>query len=114
MRISAWSSDVCSSVLEVAVDRFDLAMPADHPLAGEGSLPAGVLAGLPVLLLEAGHCLRDQAIDVCATVGADTGHAIQVTSLPHVCQQVSAGRSDERRGGDACFRCVRTRGSPSY
>lgn len=78
-------------VVEVAVDRFDLAMPADHPLAGEGSLPAGVLAGLPVLLLEDGHCLRDQAIDVCATVGADTGHAIQGTSLTTVCQMVSAG-----------------------
>jgi LysR family transcriptional regulator, hydrogen peroxide-inducible genes activator len=78
-------------VAEVAVDEFHLAMPHDHPLAGEGSLPSGVLAGLPVMLLEDGHCLRDQAIDVCATVGANTEHAIQATSLTTLCQMVSAG-----------------------
>lgn len=78
-------------VVEVAVDQFDLAMPEDHPFAGEGSLPSGVLSGLPVMLLEDGHCLRDQAIDVCATVGANTEHAIQGTSLTTLCQMVSAG-----------------------
>lgn len=78
-------------VVEVAVDEFHLAMPRGHPLAGEGSLPSGVLAGLPVMLLEDGHCLRDQAIDVCATVGANTQHAIQATSLTTLCQMVSAG-----------------------
>ena len=78
-------------VVDVAVDQFDLAMPEAHPFAGEGSLPAGVLAGLPVLLLADGHCLRDQAIDVCATVGANTDHAIQGTSLTTLCQMVSAG-----------------------
>jgi LysR family transcriptional regulator, hydrogen peroxide-inducible genes activator len=78
-------------VAEVAVDEFHLAMPQDHPLAGEGTLPSGVLAGLPVMLLEDGHCLRDQAIDVCATVGANTEHAIQATSLTTLCQMVSAG-----------------------
>ena len=62
-------------VVEVAVDQFDLAMPEDHPFAGEGSLPSGMLSGLPVMLLEDGHCLRDQAIDVCATVGANPEHA---------------------------------------
>lgn len=83
-------SDALASV-PVAVDEFHLAMSEDHPYAGEGSLPSGVLAGLPVLLLEDGHCLRDQAIDVCATVGATTEGAIQGTSLTTLCQMVSAG-----------------------
>lgn len=78
-------------VVEVAIDEFHLAMPRDHPFAGEGTLPSGVLAGLPVMLLEDGHCLREQAIDVCATVGANTEHAIQGTSLTTLCQMVSAG-----------------------
>jgi LysR family hydrogen peroxide-inducible transcriptional activator len=78
-------------VVEVAVDHFDLAMPQDHPFAGEGSLPSGMLSGLPVMLLEDGHCLRDQAIDVCATVGANPEHAIQGTSLTTLCQMVAAG-----------------------
>ena len=85
-------SDALASV-PVAVDEFHLAMSEDHPYAGEGPLPSGVLAGLPVLLLEDGHCLRDQAIDVCATAGASAGTqgAIQGTSLTTLCQMVSAG-----------------------
>ncbi len=78
-------------VVEVAVDEFHLAMPEDHPLAGQGPLPSGVLAGLPVLLLEDGHCLRDQAIEACASVGATAEGAIQGTSLTTLCQMVSAG-----------------------
>jgi len=76
---------------ELAVDEFHLAMGEDHPYAGEGSLPSGVLAGLDVLLLEDGHCLRDQAIDACASVGASAGGGIQGTSLTTLCQMVSAG-----------------------
>jgi LysR family transcriptional regulator, hydrogen peroxide-inducible genes activator len=78
-------------VVEVATDEFHLAMPEDHPFAGQGPLPSGVLAGLPVLLLEDGHCLRDQAIEACAAVGASTEGAIQGTSLTTLCQMVSAG-----------------------
>ena len=77
--------------VELAVDEFHLAMGEDHPYAGDGSLPSGVLAGLPVLLLEDGHCLRDQAIEACASVGASVGGAIQGTSLTTLCQMVSAG-----------------------
>lgn len=78
-------------VVELATDEFHLAMPADHPFAGQGALPSGVLAGLPVMLLEDGHCLRDQAIDACASVGATTEGTIQGTSLTTLCQMVSAG-----------------------
>ena len=83
-------SDALEAV-ELAVDEFHVAMAEDHPYAGEGSLPAGVLAGLPVLLLEDGHCLRDQAIEACASVGAEAGGAIQGTSLTTLCQMVSGG-----------------------
>lgn len=92
------ASPVPSEALEwraVADDEFLLAMPEDHPMAGDTPLPAGVLAGLPMVLLEDGHCLRDQALDVCATVGADpsTGlGAIQGTSLTTLCQMVAAGQ----------------------
>src|SRR3954468_8625760 len=48
-------------------DRFVLAMPRAHPLA-KRSRPAtlGDLRGAPLLLLDDGHCLRDQALAVCA------------------------------------------------
>lgn len=79
----------------VAWDEFLLAMPEDHPMVGDAPLPAGVLVGLPMVLLEDGHCLRDQALDVCATVGVDpaTGiGGIQGTSLTTLCQMVAAGQ----------------------
>lgn len=78
-------------VAQVATDEFHLAMPEDHPFAGTGALPSGMLAGLPIMLLEDGHCLRDQAIDVCASVGALAEGTIQGTSLTTLCQMVSAG-----------------------
>jgi len=83
-------SDALASV-PLATDEFLLAMGEDHPYAGSGPLPSGVLAGLPVLLLEDGHCLRDQAIEVCGAVGANPEGAIQGTSLTTLCQMVSAG-----------------------
>src|SRR5690606_34435401 len=52
-------------------EHFVLALPAAHPLA---ELPEPVsmtaLGGESVLLLEDGHCLRDQALSVCKLVGA--------------------------------------------
>jgi len=83
-------SDALASV-PLATDEFLLAMAEDHPYAGRGTLPSGVLAGLPVLLLEDGHCLRDQAIEACGSVGANPEGSIQGTSLTTLCQMVSAG-----------------------
>lgn len=77
-------------VRELAHDPFLLALPEGHHLAGEGALPTGVLAGLPLLLLEEGHCLRDQSLAVCATAGASETSEIQATGLAALCQMVAA------------------------
>ena len=72
-------------------DRFVLATPRAHPLAKQ-TRPAtlGDLRGAPLLLLDDGHCLRDQALAVCA--GARTEElAFRATSLPTLAQMVSAG-----------------------
>lgn len=79
-------------VVKVADDPFHIAMSDDHPFAGEGPLPSGVLNGLEVLLLEDGHCLRDQAIEVCAAAGQSEIATIQATSLATLCQMVAAGQ----------------------
>ncbi|WP_055587377.1 LysR substrate-binding domain-containing protein, partial [Streptacidiphilus griseoplanus] len=50
---------------------FVLVTPAGHALAGRAGVPRDVLLDLDVLLLEEGHCLRDQALDICRDVGAD-------------------------------------------
>jgi LysR family hydrogen peroxide-inducible transcriptional activator len=75
----------------IARDPFMLAVPRSHPLA-QHDRPAklGELRGVPLLLLDDGHCLRDQALAVCS--GARTEElAFRATSLPTLAQMVSAG-----------------------
>ena len=75
----------------LAEDPFVLALPEGHPLAGAGPVDIDVVAGLPVILLEEGHCLRDQALSVCRLVGTDAAE-MQATGMPTLCQMVATGR----------------------
>lgn len=71
---------------------FVLAVPADHPLAAhEGPVPTAALAGQSVLLLDEGHCLRDQALSVCHLVGAAERAGFRATSLETLRLMVAAG-----------------------
>ncbi|MCV7413264.1 LysR family transcriptional regulator [Mycobacterium florentinum] len=89
---------------------FLLAVPPGHPLSGKRRVPASTLADLPLLLLDEGHCLRDQALDVCQKAGvraelADTRAAslatavqcvtggLGVTLIPQSAAPVEAARS---------------------
>ena len=49
------------------------------------------LANERLLLLEDGHCLRDQALDVCRLAGASEKTGFQATSLETLRQMVAAG-----------------------
>jgi len=70
---------------------FTLAVPAGHPLADRERVTAQDLHGEPVLLLEDGHCLRDQALEVCGRVGAQESQDYRATSLETLRQMVAAG-----------------------
>ena len=72
-------------------EEFLLAVPAGHPLAGRTDLPHEVLAGLELLLLQDGHCLRDQVLDVCRKAGATTTHPARTSSLSTLTSLVAAG-----------------------
>lgn len=74
----------------LARDAFVLAAAPDHPLV-KSKTPAAesVLDGADVLLLEDGHCLRDQALGVCARAGAREG-GYRATSLATLVQMVGA------------------------
>jgi LysR family transcriptional regulator, hydrogen peroxide-inducible genes activator len=99
-------------VTEVAIydEDFVLAVPPGHPLSGKRRVPTSALAQLPLLLLDEGHCLRDQALEVCHNAGvraelADTRAAslatavqcvsggLGVTLLPQSAVSVEAARS---------------------
>ncbi|MDL9936371.1 hydrogen peroxide-inducible genes activator [Gordonia sp. ABSL1-1] len=66
---------------------FVLALPSDHPFAGRRRVDPASLADLPLLLLDEGHCLRDQALEVCRLAGVrpDLGHtrAASLTTAVH-------------------------------
>ena len=72
-------------------DPFLLALDPAHNLASDDDVPVESLVGEAVLLLEDGHCLRDQALEICAYVGAEESGEIQATSLATLCQMVAAG-----------------------
>ncbi|MEU9254074.1 LysR substrate-binding domain-containing protein [Streptomyces sp. NPDC048270] len=55
--------------LPVFDEDFVLLTPREHPLAGRRDIPREELRGLQLLLLDEGHCLRDQALDICREAG---------------------------------------------
>ncbi len=71
---------------------FLLAVPADHRLArSDGPLTINALNDENVLLLEDGHCLREQALSVCHLAGAGERDGFRATSLETLRQMVAAG-----------------------
>lgn len=68
-----------------------LALPPGHPLSGKRVVP-GALANLPLLLLDEGHCLRDQTLDVCRKAGVRIEQAnTQAASVATAVQCVTGG-----------------------
>lgn len=70
---------------------FTLALPAGHRLARRQSVRPDDLRGETLLLLEEGHCLRDQALEVCSHVPHDEKQDFRATSLETLRQMVAAG-----------------------
>ena len=71
-------------------EAFLVAMPEGHRLAGKKRVKASDLHAEKLLLLEEGHCLRDQALEVCARAGTEE-QDFRATSLETLRQMVAAG-----------------------
>jgi len=69
---------------------FLLAVPEAHPLAQRRALSLSELSEQQLLLLEDGHCLREQALDVCRLAGANEKSEFRATSLETLRQMVAA------------------------
>jgi LysR family hydrogen peroxide-inducible transcriptional activator len=65
---------------------FRAVLPCAHPLASQPELGLQDLAGEGLLLLEEGHCLRDQALSLCgkSRPGQDTRFASSLEMLRHM------------------------------
>lgn len=70
---------------------FLFAVPGDHQKAERKYVSVNDLDGEQVLLLEDGHCLRDQALDVCQSHRATENANFRATSIETLRQMVSAG-----------------------
>jgi LysR family transcriptional regulator, hydrogen peroxide-inducible genes activator len=71
-------------------DRFLLATPANESMPRR-ALKADDVDQRRLILLEEGHCLRDQALAFCANKGRDSAAALGSTSLATVMQMVANG-----------------------
>ncbi|WP_158932511.1 hydrogen peroxide-inducible genes activator [Acidisphaera sp. S103] len=79
-----------ADTVPVARDGFLIALPPNHRLAGEEQIPVAALATERLLLLEDGHCLRDQALAVCGLLAGDHD-GFAATSLHTLVQMVASG-----------------------
>jgi Transcriptional regulator len=79
----------------IEVPLFDepmrLAIYDDHPWASRDRVAMADLAGEKLLMLEDGHCLRDQALGFCFQAGADEDTHFRATSLETLRNMVAAG-----------------------
>lgn len=72
---------------------FVLVLPDGHRLAGRVGIPRSELRELDLLLLSEGHCLRDQALDVCREAGRADGAPVTTgaAGLSTLVQLVAGG-----------------------
>jgi len=54
---------------ELLTEDILLAVPPDHPLAGQGAVPLAAVAGEPFLLMKEGYGFRDLALHACRRAG---------------------------------------------
>jgi LysR family hydrogen peroxide-inducible transcriptional activator len=72
-------------------DPFLLAMPAGEAPPGATCVSARDIDQRRLILLEEGHCLRDQALAYCAGARSDDAMGLGATSLTTVMQMVANG-----------------------
>ncbi|MEM9171100.1 MAG: LysR substrate-binding domain-containing protein [Pseudomonadota bacterium] len=78
-------------VVELFDEPFRLAVDLHHPLAGAKLARQSDVEDQHFLLLEDGHCLRDQALEVCQLSGGVNEDEFRATSLETLRQMVAGG-----------------------
>jgi len=79
------------SVAPLFFEPFRLLAPAAHPLPGAGPVKLDALPSSDMLLLEVGHCLREQAMSLCHLPGHAAQGVRQASSLEMLRHMVAAG-----------------------
>src|SRR3984957_9958009 len=72
-------------------DPFLLACHSRHPLAKRKNITMADISGETLLLLDDGHCLRNQALELCHLAHAGENKEFRATSLETLRHMVAAG-----------------------
>jgi LysR family hydrogen peroxide-inducible transcriptional activator len=72
-------------------DEFQLAVADNNPLTKKSIISLSDLLQQQLLLLDEGHCLRDQALQICQLNGAEEQQDVRATGLETLRQMVRAG-----------------------
>lgn len=79
------------ATLALFEDRFWLAVPQSYPLSAALGATREMIAGERLLLLEEGHCLRDQALTYCDVRQVSSVNTFGMSSLATLAGMVAAG-----------------------
>jgi len=67
--------------IDLYSEPFRLAVSRQNPLSKKDKISLSELNNRKLLLLQEGHCLRGQALDICFSAGASEHNGMQATSL---------------------------------
>ncbi|MCY4129204.1 MAG: hydrogen peroxide-inducible genes activator [Gammaproteobacteria bacterium] len=81
--------DFCVEI--IFEDELLFACARDHPLAGRSVVDLDTLDMDQLMLLEEGHCLRDQTLEFCHDRNLGNSSPFEATSLHTLVQMVAAG-----------------------
>lgn len=76
---------------ELFKEEFLVAVPSQHALSKRKNINLNDLSNENVLLLEEGHCMRDQTLDLCHKFNAKETQNFRATSLETLRHMVAAG-----------------------
>lgn len=77
--------------VDLVHEPFVLVGPTGHSLTGNGAIKVADVAGADLILMEDGHCLRDQAMDVCALADAPNKIKVAAGSISTLVRMVESG-----------------------
>jgi LysR family hydrogen peroxide-inducible transcriptional activator len=76
---------------DLVVEPFVFVAPKGHPLAVSKAIKVNEIAGESLILMQDGHCLRDQALEVCTLAGSPPPTAITAGSVSTLTRMVESG-----------------------
>lgn len=76
---------------DLIIEPFVFVAPTGHPLSVSRAIQPCEIEGASLILMEDGHCLRDQAIDVCAMAGTPPPTSVTAASVATLVRMVESG-----------------------